>query len=363
MLSEIIIQKIEREGALSFHDYMELCLYHPELGYYNTVAEKIGNNGDFYTSPHLSASFGAMVGKQLEEMWQIMGEGPFTIVEFGAGSGKFCSDILSYCSTNRNFYDQIRYCIIEKSPSMRTIQKQHLKEKVCWYDSIEDIGSINGCIVSNELLDNFSFHQVVMQESLMEVFVDYKDEFKEELRLAEADLCNYFEEQEVALPMNFRTEINLEAITWLKTIAASLKKGYVLTIDYGYMAAELYHQRRNQGTVLCYHKHNTICDPYLNIGKQDITAHVNFTALQKWGSNMGLQYCGCTNQASFLLNLGFKEHLLAHEPQDQDGLRHLKKLSFLTYTLLVDMGHTYKVLIQSKNMPTLTLSGLKQPYN
>ncbi len=338
---------------------MEMSLYYPRLGYYNSVHDAIGKKGDYFTSPELTPAFGAMIAKQVEEMWKIMGEIPFTIVEFGAGTGMLCLDVLNYLKNNQPLYKDLRYCIIEKSTAMRDKQQQRLHEKVSWYNSIREIGDITGCILSNELIDNFSVHQVVMQDELMEIFVNYENGFTELLRPAGTALKNYLKELGVELPRGFRTEINLEAIEWIKEIAGSLKKGYVLTIDYGYPSAELYCPRRSCGTLICYNKHRINEDPYDHIGTQDITAHVNFSALCNWGSKSGLECCGLTDQAHFLLSLGFKEYLRETIQDETDIIQMVKKESFLTHMLLVEMGSRFKVLIQQLNLPKHELSGLQ----
>ena len=181
-LAEIIKQQIATDGPVSFHDFMEMALYHPELGYYNRRQDQIGRQGDFYTSSSLTSVFGAMIAKQLEEMWQLTGQGKFTIVEYGAGTGLLCHDILAYLKSNSPLYDALHYAIIEKSPSMRERQQLGLSEKVGWYDAIAQLGEITGCILSNELIDNFAVHQVVMEDELLEVFVDHRDSFAEFLR-------------------------------------------------------------------------------------------------------------------------------------------------------------------------------------
>src|SRR5688500_15615029 len=214
-LTDIIIQRIKKEGPIGFCDFMEMALYYPEYGYYSSSHEKIGKAGDFYTSSSLTPVFGAMIAKQLEEMWHILGEQQFTIVEYGAGTGLLCYDILAYLKNNEKLYNQLSYCIIEKSLEMRKKQKTHLYENVGWYNHIEEIGEITGCILSNELVDNFSVHQVVMEEKLMEVFVDYKNDFVEILKPASTALTDYLAELEVSLPKGFRSEINLEAATWM----------------------------------------------------------------------------------------------------------------------------------------------------
>jgi SAM-dependent MidA family methyltransferase len=351
LLSEIITQKIKEEGPLSFRDFMEMCLYYPNLGYYTSAQDKIGKKGDFYTSSNVTPVFGAMIGKQFEEMWEILGTDSFTIVEYGAGQGLLCQDILTYLKHNKKLYDRLSYCIIEKSPVMREKQKAHLSEKVRWYDRIEDIGEITGCVLSNELVDNFSVHQVVMEGELMEVYVDYEDGFKELLIPANNLLTEYLSELAVQLPKGFRTEINLEATQWIQNVASALKSGYVLTIDYGYASSELYHESRRYGTVVCYREHQVNDSPYQNIGEQDITTHVNFSALCHWGSKKGLTCYALINQADFLVAHGFRDHLMRDLEKEKDILQAARKASFITKTLLLDMGSKFKVLIQEKGIP------------
>lgn len=359
-LADIIIGKIKTDGPMSFRDFMEIALYYPELGYYTSPNDKIGTKGDFYTSSDLTSVFGAMIGRQLEEMWAALGEEPFTIVEFGAGTGRLCHDILDYLKNNHRMYEHLRYCIVEKSPSMQAKERIHLHEKVSWHKSIGDISGFTGCVLSNELLDNFAVHRVVMLKELMELFVDYHDGcFIEILKPASAELKNYFSELRVVLPEDYCTEINLQAINWIQNVAAALHKGYVLTIDYGYLSAQLYGQQRSRGTIMCYSKHFMNDHPYEEIGLQDITAHVNFSALQHWGSKAGLADSGFTDQAHFLLGLGFVDYLNNSRTDANVSLNAFKQDAFLKHTLLFDMGTRFKVLIQQKGVPHSQLSGLK----
>lgn len=360
LLTDIIIKRIKEEGALSFHNFMEMALYYQHLGYYNRSQSKIGKSGDFYTSSSLTPAFGAMIGKQLEQMWEILGKGNFTIVEYGAGTGTLCADILEYLKNNADMYPQLKYCIIEKGAAMRVIQKSHLSEKVIWYENISDLNGFTGVVLSNELLDNFSVHQVVMEDELMEVFVDHKNEFVEVLKPAKPELKNYFTELNVALPKGYRTEINLEAIDWIKEIASSLHKGYVITFDYGDTSDKLYSESRRNGTLLSFNKHSINESFYTDIGEQDITSHVNFSALSHWGLKNGLTFCGITNQAGFLLRLGFKNYLqkiLMSEP-GQNMLSLIKKENFISQKLVFEMGLKIQVLIQSKGVPKTNLAGL-----
>jgi SAM-dependent MidA family methyltransferase len=359
LLSEIIIEQIKKEGPLSFRDFMEMALYYPKLGYYNSSQNKIGAEGDFYTTANLTAAFGAMIGRQIEEMWQNLEKKPFKIVEYGAGTGLLCHDILDYLKNNSSLYNSLNYCIIEKSSSMQEIQKKHLHEKVSWYNSIQEIPEINGCILSNELIDNFSVHQVIMEDQLQEVFVDYKEDFIEILKPAKQELIDYLAVLNVQLPEGFRTEINLEAISWIKDVSQSLQKGYVITIDYGSLSAELYSNRRSCGTLLCYYKHQKNDNPYQFIGQQDITTHINFSAISHWGSLYGMDCCGIVDQAQFLLALGIKEYQNSTLNNNPNNLALAMQESLINYRLLIDMGMKFKVLIQQKEVSQYPLSGLK----
>jgi SAM-dependent MidA family methyltransferase len=345
-LSAIIKHTIQENGPISFCDFMEMALYYPELGYYTSNGNPIGVKGDYYTSPQLTPVFGMLIGKQLEAMWEATGKGKFTVVEYGAGNGQLCRDIMAYLQNNSEFYDQLNYCIIEKQAA----GDRELPEKVSWHHTLNDIPEITGCILSNELVDNFSVHQVVMEDELMEVFIGYDGNFTEVLQPASQELKAYFEELNIMLPKGYRTEINLQATQWIAEVAKALQKGYVLTIDYGYTSSQLYSEQKHQGTIMCYNKHTTNESWYADIGRQDITTHINFSALCHWGFKNGLACVGLTNQADFLMRLGFKEQLRAMMMPNENIMEAVREEAFLTYTLLLDMGTKFKVLIQEKGM-------------
>lgn len=346
---DIIITAIKEKGPISFRDFMEIALYHPEYGYYTSPGDKIGQNGDFYTSPFVTASFGHMIAKQILEMWEQLNVPGFTIVEYGAGTGMLCKDILDYIKTNIPADRYLSYFIIEKNHSLRETQSMTLPSEVRWVDSINDLNPFEGCILSNELVDNFPVHQVYMDRDLMEIYIDYEEGFKEILLPASPSLKEYLNQLNIQLPRGTRTEINLDAIQWLKDMAAVLKKGFVLTIDYGFPAASLY--ARGEGTLVCYHKHQRNYCPYINIGTQDITTHVNFSALKHWGIKNGLQYSGYTSQTYFLLGMGLTNECRQNEVNQTPA-------NFLR-TFLLDMGSRLKVLIQHKGLIPHPLSGLK----
>ncbi|MEO8820760.1 MAG: SAM-dependent methyltransferase [Ginsengibacter sp.] len=355
-LSEILQAKIKKEGPLSFRNFMDMALYYPSLGYYNSEKNKIGKEGDFYTSPVLSSLFGEMIGKQIEEMWLLLDKKPFTLVEYGAGTGALCEDIIDYLKSNQALYQEFKYCIIEKSETMQKEQKLKLTEKVSWHHSISELSPVNGCILSNEILDNFPVHKVIMKSELMEVIVDYHSGFIEELRPANEILKNYFKEQNIDLPENYGTEINLQAIEWIKEISTNLNSGFVLTIDYGFSSDDLYSPKRNSGTLACYNNHNVNFSFYHDIGKQDITAHVNFSALNHWGKKYGLQFSGFTTQANFLRSLGLMNYLRKLELQDPQKNRNA---ILQIQKLLIDMGNKFKVLVQQKGVKSGALTGMQ----
>ena len=363
-LSDIIKNRILVQGPISFHDFMEMALYYPDLGYYSSSPDKIGKHGDYYTSPYFTNVFGNVLAKQLEEMWLLTGKKDFTIVEYGAGMGSLCVDILRRLKHSKKLYENLNYCIIEKSEAMRQNEKKIIgpdliNEKIVWYDSIEEIPSFTGCVLANEVLDNFSVHKVIMkQNELKEVFVDYDKGFIEVLKPAPDDLKEYFAALGIELPNDFCAEVNLEAIDWIERISSSLEKGFVITIDYGYPSSELYKSYHRLGTIVCYNKHTVNDLPYENIGQQDITAHVNFSALKIWGAKHGLNNCGFTNQSQFLLGLGLTEHLRKLEEHEKNSFEVRKKLVLL-HTLLMSMGKKFKVLIQQKGLKNPFLSGLQ----
>ncbi|ACK67770.1 protein of unknown function DUF185 [Rippkaea orientalis PCC 8801] len=321
---EFILEAIQQspEHKITFAHYMNLALYHPQKGYYSSGNAKIGTQGDFFTASSLGADFGELLAEQFLEMWSILGyPNRFSLVEVGAGAGFFAADILDYLSNQHpHFYEAIEYLIIEEAKGLIEQQKAQLKnrDKVSWksWDEIENC-SIIGCIFSNELIDAFPVHLVTLEQGkLQEIYVTISEgKITEAIAdLSTSQLRDYFELVEVNLtakdyPENYRTEVNLAALDCLKTVANKLKKGYLLTIDYGYTAQKYYHPQRYQGTLKCYYKHRHHDNPYVNIGEQDITTHVNFTALENHGELLGLDKLGFTQQGLFLMGLGLGDRL------------------------------------------------------
>lgn len=314
-LREAIVARIQSQGPIPFHDFMDAALYHPQHGYYRSRREKMGREGDYLTSPEVSPAFGVLVGRQLREMWQAMGAPQrFDIVEAGAGTGTLCHDVLRWARGHApDFRNALTYTIVEVSDALAERQREVLAEEgedVRWCGELPD-GS-EGCLVSNELLDSFPVHRVVVRDgALMEVFVGWDDAgFVEELRPPSTpEIEAYFRRLGMLPGEGCRAEVNLAAAQWVARAGRALGRGFVLTFDYGYEAEELYAPWRVEGTLLCFYRHNPSGDPYARLGRQDITSHVDLTTVRRAGEEAGLQTLGLTSQCEFLANLGIADAL------------------------------------------------------
>jgi SAM-dependent MidA family methyltransferase len=360
-LKDLIRRKIQEQGPISFCDFMEMALYYPGLGYYTSDRKKIGNDGDFFTSCTISPLFGHMIAKQLMEMWQIIACREFVIVEYGAGTGALCKSILSYF---KEFSDpsqrQPQYVIIEKSHALQALQKDELRGlDVTWISGISELEGFTGCVVANEVLDNFAVHRVVMQQELMEVFIGWDNGFTEVMRPADESILKFFADLKITLPAGTRAEVNLQARSWLHEIATGIRQGYIIVIDYGYTAGELLQPHRAAGTLVSYRHHRVSEDFYEGVGDKDITAHVNFSALGLFAKECGLEFAGFRNQGPFLQALGFSEHLLAQQSVLLDKVSASLREEAITNTLITDMGEKFKVLILQKNISPQQLTGFK----
>ena len=377
-LIKVIADRIDNcpQQRITFADYMTSVLYHPQHGYYASNAERISESGDFLTSPHLADDFGEMLAIQLYQIWQILGEPQlFSIVEMGAGQGLLAAQILDYASrVYPDFFQSIDYIIIETAPAMIIAQQSKLIDlpvRWCEWTEISD-RSIVGCFLSNELIDAFGVHQVVVvEDKLQEVYVSIgnKDRvFTETIdELSTAKLNEYWQLNQINLlsgkyPDGYRTEVNLAALEWLEQVFKKLQRGYIISIDYGYTADRYYNPMRTQGTLQCYYQHAHHHDPYINIGNQDLTAHVDFTALQNQGELLGLQTVGFIQQGMFLMALGLGERIATISSSGGDIQSLLRRRQNL-HQLIDPMGlGKFGVLIQSQGLiakeQQISLNGL-----
>ncbi|MBE9209572.1 class I SAM-dependent methyltransferase [Nostoc sp. LEGE 06077] len=363
------------QQRITFAEYMDMVLYHPEHGYYSSKAVNIGfKGGDFFTSASLGADFGELLAEQFLQMWEILGKpNPFSLVEMGAGQGLLALHILTYYQLHYpDLLAVLEYVIVEKSPELQQEQQQRLQNYSVRWCSLEDIpsNSITGCFFSNELVDAFPVHQFILQaEKLAEIFVTLpsltepdenyyllEGEFGEVIgEISTPHLTKYFDLIGIELSANvypdgYRSEINLATLDWLSIVADRLQRGYVVTVDYGYPANRYYNPRRSQGTLQCYYQHRYHNNPYINIGRQDITAHIDFTALELWGEQCGLTKVGFTQQGLFLMALGLGERIASLSYQDISIAQLLPRRESL-HKLLDPTGlGGFGVLVQSKGL-------------
>jgi SAM-dependent MidA family methyltransferase len=367
MAIEVIRDRIDRapQQRITFAEYMDVVLYHPQVGYYASNAELIGEGGDFLTSPHLAADFGEMLAIQLHQIWEILARPQlFNLVEMGAGRGLLSAQILIYIQREYpDFFQAIDYIIVETAAAMIAAQQSKLKDlpvRWCQWDEIPN-NSLVGCFLSNELIDAFPVHQVtIVDNKLQEIYVtrDADDNLQEVIGELSTDrLRDYWQLNRIDLLKyrdGYRTEVNLAALDWLKIVSQKLQRGYIISIDYGYTAERYYNPMRSQGTLQCYYQHSYHADPYINIGRQDLTAHVDFTALQNHGELLGLQTVGFTQQGMFLIALGLGDRIAAIANGSGDIQSLLSRRQNL-HQLIDPMGlGKFGVLIQSKGLTATT---------
>jgi SAM-dependent MidA family methyltransferase len=300
--------------------------------YYSSPRNPIGLDGDFYTSADLDPILGELLAKQFER-WASAFD-TFTIVELGAGKGLLARDILHH----RRF----PYMILEKSPAMRRRQQELLREyDVTWIDELPR--GMTGCIFSNEFFDALPVHRVVQRDGLLQEI--YVTENFEEITGDLQPPVRALYESHGSLPQLQEgqvAEINLEARGWVRCIAESLHRGYHLAIDYGYLRDEFFAQQH--GTLMCYWQHQAVEDPYVRIGEQDMTAHVNFSDLM---DEPLLETVLFSSQKDYLIQLGILEEMenlvKAGDAASMGRLLKVKKL-----ILPGNMGERFKVLVQTR---------------
>jgi SAM-dependent MidA family methyltransferase len=381
-LQAIIFERIAASGEqrITFAEYMDLVLYHPEYGYYSSGIVEIGAAGDYFTSVSLGKDFGELLAIQFVEMWKLLGKPvPFTLVEMGAGNGRGAIDILNYLESHHpDLIEVLEYVVIEEAKELIHLQQKNCQEYLSdtiniswksWPEVLDD--SVVGCFFSNELIDAFPVHQIrINQNKIEEVFLTQTGNQLQEIygEISSSKILNYFELVTINLsnnnyPNNYRTEVNLAVLNWIEKVATKLHKGYLLTIDYGYPATKYYHPQRRQGTLQCYYQHRRHNNPYINLGYQDITSHVDFTALEKQGELWRLEKIDFTQQGMFLMALGLGDRLNELSSGKFD-FRELMQRRDALHQLIAPVGlGGFGVLIQGKALQTnqKILKGLTIP--
>lgn len=377
-LIQKIVSEISQKGLMSFARFMEMALYDVPYGYYMTQAveseqpshDRIGWGGDFFTAPELSPILAKTLVRQILDIDVRLGHpDPFTFMEIGAGNGTFAVDFLQECrAIASDFFNRLSYDIVERSPYLQLRQAARLREAVGnrveghlrWRSSLEEVdsNSLTGVVFSNELVDALPVHRVRWENNqLREIFVAYEGgHFVECLdHCSSPKLAEYVDTYHVSLSEGQTSELHLEAEAWMNNVARILHRGVVMTIDYGHTGSDYYRSDRKDGTFLCYYRHAISTNPYILVGEQDMTAHVNFSALAGSGTTSGLDLIGFTTLANWLIGLGVEELV---KDQDQES----EDVKALTHLLRPHgMGKTFKVLVQQKGMEPFTLQGLRYP--
>ncbi|MDO8484815.1 MAG: SAM-dependent methyltransferase [Candidatus Limnocylindrales bacterium] len=315
-----IEDEIGRAGPIAFARFMELALYDPAGGYYRAAAARPGHDGDFLTAPETHPIFGAALARGLEEVWEHLGRpDPFVLREYGAGTGTLALAILERLELDGSGLARvIRYDPIEVEPRrLQTLAERlgALGRSDFMFDPGSSGQTIVGAILGNEVLDALPTHRVVVRDGrLLEILVGSRDGRFTDVEAAPTTpaLAARLADEGIALADGQRAEICLDLEPWIAHAATGMERGLLLLIDYGYPAPELYDPvRRRDGTLRAYLRQRVHDDPYRHIGRQDLTAHVDVTAVERAAAAAGLVHLGTTTQAEFLVGLGTQELLQA----------------------------------------------------
>lgn len=349
-LSALIRAKIKTQnGCISFAEFMQQALYAPGLGYYNSGTQKFGGNGDFVTAPEIGSLFAKCVAQQCAQILSAL-VAP-TILEIGAGSGRLACDLILSLAQQNIKLD--RYLILELSADLRQRQQQLLQqncpdffENIQWLDHLPE--SINGVIIANEVMDampvsRFQWHNNTLQEYYV---TTHPHNFSYVLQEPTPQLLHAFAAANIALYLEtiaepYSSEINLWLNAWIHSLADCLQQGAILLFDYGFGRAEYYHPQRDTGTLMCHYQHHCHADPFYYPGLQDITAHVDFTAVAEAADASNLQVTGFTNLAGFLINCGIT-NFFDQTPANSHELNLL--------TSPAEMGELFKAMILTKDI-------------
>ena len=343
-------------GRIPFETYMNACLFQPQLGYYRCGTEKFGAGGDFITAPEISPLFAQCLAR-----FKIQIDVVNHILEVGAGSGKLAAGILGFLAQHAALPEH--YYILELSQELRQRQQQTIRdlvpdviERVTWLDDIPE--QFNGLVIANELLDAMPVRRFRLKEQkVFEQYVTwhdgvlcYEDVVSNDQRLLErVDLL--VKECQLDTNSNYLSEINFVAEDWIQTVGERLQSAVVLLIDYGYPRSAYYHPQRHMGTLMCHFQHRAHPDPLILPGIQDITTHIDFTAMADAALAAGMDVAGFTTQGYFLMNMGVLNALDVSQQQTAEYVMLANEIKRLT--LPGEMGEHFKVLSLAKGLDTI----------
>ena len=366
-LRQKIEQEIEARGPIPFSRYMELCLYDPELGYYSRPQERFGKAGDFYTSSDVHAVFGRLLARQFEEMWRAMGSpSEIELLELGPGRGLFAQDVLAWSEKKfPEFFRALRYVLWEQSPALRT-RLEHVVSRHITAGSARVAGDPSnlasaarraGILFANEFFDALPV-EVLSPRGSLRIGVR-SGRFIEEWVPASPDELEFLDRYAVHPEVDERVEVTLMAQQLMGQLAASIERGFFVAVDYGCTRGELL-AGRHRGTVMTYRQHSANPNPYEAPGEQDITAHVNFSALTAAAEQHGMRAENLRTQSQFLMGIGeANEFADAFEDCRVPQERAKVALQLKHLVTPMGMGETFQVLVASKGVETTALIGLR----
>jgi SAM-dependent MidA family methyltransferase len=356
-LTGIIRQAIHERGPVRFDWFMEQALYHPEFGYYSSGKCTIGRRGDYFTNVSVGPLFGRLLAAQFAEMWEILDRpGDFTIVEQGAHHGEFASDVLEEARERTpDFFSALRYSVVEPFPVLEARQRERLRgfpEKLRWRGSVSDLEPFTGVHFSNELIDSMPVRLIsrASGDDWQERLVDSDgDAFAFVTRpVADEELRQHLGKLPHSGDTRYETEVNLVALDWIEDVARKLTRGFVLAVDYGYPRDKFYAAERAAGTLQCRAGHRTVSSPLVEVGRADLTAHVDWTSIAERSEESGLTLNGFTDQHHFITGLLSR---LAPRESERRALQTLLHPELL--------GTRFQFLSLMKNVPEHQLSGFR----
>lgn len=363
-LVEIIRDEIEREGRITFARFMELAIYHPQHGYYSTSEIRAGAEGDFLTGPETDPIFGHALARQIAECHPTLGRPEtFVVREAGSGRGTLARDILDGLQqASPDVYDAITYELVETNQQRLADALERLST-AGHADHVRP-GSegepIEGVILANELLDAFPFHRLIYRHGeLREIYTTWRDEWfaDDEAEISDSDLAAVVGELE--LQEGQVIEVSPAAEAWAESLGEKIVRGYAILIDYGYPSPERYAPERAEGTLRTYREHMVGVEPYRYVGRQDITAHVDFTAVSRAAQHGGMDEIGLVPQAFFFAGLGIEELLMQIQQQSTDPYRYVNAREAVMHLLDPRGLGRFRVLVLVKNVdPERKLRGL-----
>jgi SAM-dependent MidA family methyltransferase len=357
---DLVLHRIRERGPMTIAEFMEIALYHPAHGYYARAAQRSGRAGDFFTSVDVSPVFGELLAVQFEEMWRILGEGPFDLIEAAAGNGRLAGDVLDGAARHfPAFYDRIRLTLVERSAVARAAQRATLGAHAGrLVESRAELPStIRGVVFANELLDAFPVHVVVMRpDGPREIFVAERNGALVEAEGAPtvASLTE-LAHLDAPIPIGVRAELSPGARAWIGRAGEAIECGFLLLVDYGHEARELHSATHQSGTLMAYRAHTAGAVRWLDQpGESDLTSHVNLSATRQAAEAAGLRTLGMVDQTYFLIALGLAERL-----ETGDDRRAVsRRLAARTLIMPGGLGSTMKAMVFARGAGAPALRGL-----